>query len=111
MPSRKPKTFGATIRDRRTELDMSQQTLADILSVSQPAVARWEADQDFPKPPVLSPLAAALGIPLEELLEPLKVMTRQPARSTREEIGDINTRLDNLEGTLTEILKLLKRRQ
>ena len=105
------KTFGATIRDRRTELDMSQQTLAEILSVTQPTVARWEADQDFPKPPVLSPLAAALQMPLEALLEPLKTMVRQPSRTTREEIGVINERLDTLETTLKEIRDLLKRRR
>ena len=110
-PRKKAKTFGATIRDRRGELNMSQQQLADILSVTQPSVARWEADQSFPKPPELAPLAAALEIPLEQLLRPLEEMTRQPAKTTREEIADISTRLDTLEEGLQRILELLQQRR
>lgn len=103
-------TFGSVIRDKRLALNMSQQQLADILGVTQPSINRWEADQSFPKPPQLAPLSNALEIPLDELLALLEEYSRRPGKSTRDQIVDINTRLDRLEHTLEQILKSVKKR-
>lgn len=106
-----PQTFGSLVRERRSELNLSQQALADIIGVTQSTVARWELDQTFPKPPELSPLATALEIPLESLLAPLEEEeARQPSGTTREQLQAVNERLERLEKNLEMALKLLRRR-
>lgn len=42
-------TFGATLRTDRERLKMSQDQLADLLGVSQQAVANWEAGVSMPR--------------------------------------------------------------
>jgi len=62
------KAFGAFIAERRKELGMTQSDLAAQLSVTDKAVSRWERGLGFPDISTLEPLAAALGVSVEELL-------------------------------------------
>jgi putative transcriptional regulator len=46
---RQPRTLtGAEFRFLRTELDMSQRSLGDLLGVTEQAVAKWEKSRDKP---------------------------------------------------------------
>ena len=104
MVSTNEETFGAIVRKRRTDLNLSQNALAEMLGVSQPSVARWEADQAFPKTPELGPLATALQVSLEVLLAPLENRITEAAPTTRERLDEIVDRLDRIERMLGQLL-------
>ena len=57
------------IKNRREELRMSQQALADALNTEQPTVSRWESGKVRPRMAMLLPLAVTLDIPVERLLQ------------------------------------------
>ena len=40
--------FGKTIKDLRRKHDMTQEHLAEILSISTQAISRWETDMAMP---------------------------------------------------------------
>lgn len=55
------------IRAWREYLCISQQELANRLSVSQFQIAQWERPEAQPQPPMLKTIAAALGIHVRQL--------------------------------------------
>lgn len=55
------------LRNLRTALDDTQQHLADLLGVTQDAVARWEKGQEEPDIQTLRDLAVAYGTSVEDL--------------------------------------------
>ncbi|MBR6902827.1 MAG: helix-turn-helix domain-containing protein [Clostridia bacterium] len=59
---------GAVIRRLRENKKMTQEELADKLSVSSKAVSKWETGAGFPDISLLQPLAKALDISVIELL-------------------------------------------
>lgn len=60
MPER---SFGRTVRYRRTKLGMSQTRLAELVGRSPATIRSWEAERSVPKDPtVLLTLVAILGI-------------------------------------------------
>jgi len=60
MPER---SFGRTVRYRRTKLGMSQAKLADLVGRTPTTIRAWERDKSRPNDPkVLSALAAVLGV-------------------------------------------------
>ena len=60
--------IGVFIRDRRLELGMTQQRLADALGVTDKAVSKWERSVSYPDITLLRALADALGVNVSELL-------------------------------------------
>ena len=58
-----------TIRQARKAAGLTQVQLAELLGVTQGAVAQWENGQTHPSFGVLKPLAAVLGLTLEQLIE------------------------------------------
>jgi transcriptional regulator with XRE-family HTH domain len=67
MPER---SFGRTVRYRRTKLGLSQAKLGELVGRSTATVRSWERDQTRPNDPkVLSALAAILGISEGNLYE------------------------------------------
>ena len=60
--------IGAFIRDRRLQLEMTQQQLADRLGVTDKAVSKWERSVSYPDITILRELADALGVSVTELL-------------------------------------------
>ena len=65
--------FGAKIADLRKEKGLTQAQLADLLNISNKTVSRWETGEGYPEITLLSPLARALGVTVDELLaEPAK---------------------------------------
>ena len=65
--------FGAKIADLRKEKGLTQAQLADLLNISNKTISRWETGEGYPEITLLSPLAKALGVTVDELLaEPVK---------------------------------------
>ena len=60
--------IGVFIRDRRLEMGLTQQRLADALGVTDKAVSKWERGVSYPDITLLRALADALGVNVSELL-------------------------------------------
>ena len=58
------------LRQVRLSKGMNQQELAEILQVTQAAVANWEAGTAYPRAAQLPELAAALHCTIDELYQP-----------------------------------------
>lgn len=59
---------GATIKSLREKNGMTQVRLAELLSVSDKAVSKWETGAGYPDITLLEPIAAALRVSVAELL-------------------------------------------
>lgn len=62
------KQFGQTIKDLRHKANMTQEKLAELLSISPQAVSRWETDAAMPDISLLPPLANIFGVTTDHLL-------------------------------------------
>lgn len=60
--------LGETIRRLRKLHDITQETLADAVGVTIPAVSKWERGECLPDVTLIVPLAAYFGITTDELL-------------------------------------------
>lgn len=71
MPER---SFGRTVRYRRTKLGMSQTKLAELVGRTAPTIRAWERDKSRPNDPkVLAALAAVLGVDEKHLFDKAEV--------------------------------------
>lgn len=61
-------TLGKKIKDARKKYGLSQEQLAEKLSVSRSAVAKWEADNGMPDVDNLKALSQLFGVSLDYLL-------------------------------------------
>lgn len=59
---------GAVIKQLREARNMTQIQLAEILSVSDKTISKWETAKGYPDITIIEPLAAALNISVVELL-------------------------------------------
>lgn len=59
---------GAAIKELREQRKMTQLQLAEILSVSDKTVSKWETGKGYPDITLLESIAAAFGISLTELI-------------------------------------------
>ena len=62
------KTFGSFIRQKRTEKNLSQKDLADVLFVTVGAVSKWERGVSYPDITLISELCRILEISEHELI-------------------------------------------
>lgn len=62
-------TLGEKIREARRKCGLSQEQLADKMSVSRSAIAKWETDKGLPDVGNLKLLARLLSTSLERLLD------------------------------------------
>lgn len=72
-------TFGERLKKYRKEKHLTQQELAERVGVSDKTVSRWESGGGYPDVPVLVPLARALGVTVDDLLDdrrPVRTLTR-----------------------------------
>ncbi len=60
--------LGETIRRLRKLHDITQETLADAIGVTIPAVSKWERGECLPDVTMIVPIAAYFGITTDELL-------------------------------------------
>ena len=61
-------SFGKTIKTLRRRADMTQEQLAELLSISPQAVSRWETDTAMPDISLLPALTAIFDVTADELL-------------------------------------------
>jgi len=61
-------SFGQTIKTLRRNTNMTQEKLADLLSISPQAVSRWETDAAMPDISLLPPLANLFNVTTDYLL-------------------------------------------
>ncbi|WP_418667617.1 helix-turn-helix domain-containing protein [Allofournierella sp.] len=74
------RTFGERLKACRAQRRYTQQQLADRLGVSDKTVSKWECGGGYPDVGVLVPLARALGVTVDELLDgqnPLRQLQKQ----------------------------------
>jgi transcriptional regulator with XRE-family HTH domain len=62
-------TFGEKLRNARKEAGFSQEQLAEKLSVSRSAVAKWETDNGMPDVGNLKAIATLLNVSIDYLLD------------------------------------------
>ena len=62
-------SFGQVIKRLRRNADMTQEQLAEMLSISPQAVSRWETDTAMPDISLLRPLSNIFGVTSDVLLE------------------------------------------
>lgn len=60
--------IGKRIKQRRTELNLTQQELADQLQVTNKAVSKWETGEGYPDISILSEISSVLVISVDDLL-------------------------------------------
>lgn len=60
--------FGENLKRLRKEKELTQETLADFLSVSFQAVSKWERNESYPDLSMLPIIASFFGITTDELL-------------------------------------------
>ena len=76
---RMEQSFSERLKRYRKERNLTQQQLADALGVSNKSVSRWESGGGYPDLPLLVPLAKALGVTVDDLLDeekPVRALTR-----------------------------------
>lgn len=59
--------LGLTVRNRRKQLNMTQQQLAQRLHVTDKAVSKWETGKGYPDIQIIPVLAGELGISISDL--------------------------------------------
>lgn len=62
-------SIGKIIKRLRRERDMTQEQLAEILSISPQAVSRWETDMAMPDISLIAPICNLFNVSSDELLE------------------------------------------
>ena len=62
------KTIGENIAYYRKQKKLTQEGLAEILSVTAQAVSKWECDSSYPDITVMSNLAKTLGVTVDDIL-------------------------------------------
>lgn len=60
--------IGTNIKRLRLERGMTQEQLADLLTVSTAAVSKWEAKNTYPDITMLFPIAEIFGVSIDDLL-------------------------------------------
>ena len=65
----KKMSFGETIKTLRRNSNMTQEKLAEILSISPQAISRWETNMAMPDISLIAPLCNLFNVTSDELLE------------------------------------------
>ena len=61
-------SFGKILKDMRTERHLSQQQLADLLNISQSAIAKWELGKTEPTASAIVSVALFFDVSCDFLL-------------------------------------------
>jgi transcriptional regulator with XRE-family HTH domain len=90
MIRRKERNFGQVIRDRRRQLDLTQQEIARRIKVSTPYVGHLESSKRHPSDKVLGQLAGVLGLDRRELFmlaNPQAMKLLQPKETDKKKLA------------------------
>ena len=84
-------SFGQVIKRLRRNADMTQEQLAEMLSISPQAISRWETDTAMPDISFLRPLSNIFGVTADELLGI--------------DVSRVNDTVDNFKNEIAELYK------
>lgn len=76
--------FSERLKKYRREKALTQQELADILQISNKTISRWESGGGYPDVSMLVPLARALNVTVDDLLDgdkPIRTLTTEDWQS------------------------------
>ncbi len=96
-------SFGKTIKKLRRERDMTQEQLAEILSISPQAISRWETEMAMPDISLIAPLCNLFDVTSDELLGIDLTKKQEAINRICEEAEKYSTR-----GYLEEARKILE---
>lgn len=81
--------IGKFIADTRKERNMTQQQLADALSISNKTVSKWECGRGLPEVSLILPLCETLQITVNDLLTGARVAEVDYQRKAEENMMDL----------------------
>jgi transcriptional regulator with XRE-family HTH domain len=67
MPNRTERSFGAAIRERRRQLDLTQEEVGTRIGTSTPYIGHLESGKRHPSEKVIARLSEVLGLPSRDL--------------------------------------------
>ena len=76
--------IGKQIKEKRLELNMTQNELAESLNVSRSTVSNWEIERNYPDIQSIVSLSKILNIPLEILLQEDSDVVKKITNDTKE---------------------------
>ncbi len=76
--------IGKQIKEKRLELNMTQNELAEALNVSRSTVSNWEIERNYPDIQLIVSLSKILNIPLELLLQEESDVVKKITSDTKE---------------------------
>ena len=84
-------TLGEMLKKLRTDKNLTQEELAEILFVSRTAISKWESGRGFPNIESLKAISKYFSVSLDELLsgEELIVLAEQEQRQKEKHIKDM----------------------
>ena len=88
--------FGESIKQKREQLGMTQQDLAERLFVSRQTVCRWENGSRCPDLIMAKKIAMVLGIPMDDLIPGEAVQDYTPAKEPPVDISCIKVMLTGI---------------
>ena len=90
MARTKERSFGQVLRDRRRQLDLTQEEVARRIKTSTPYIGHLESAKRHPSDKIVTRLAEVLGLDRRELFflgESARAGTPQPGARGRREVG------------------------
>lgn len=88
--------FGQAIKNKREQLGMTQQDLAERLFVSRQTVCRWENGTRCPDLVMAKKISTVLGIPLDELVSAEMVQDYVPPKEAPLDISCVKVMLTGI---------------
>ncbi|EJQ42766.1 hypothetical protein IEQ_05145 [Bacillus cereus BAG6X1-2] len=76
-------SIGEKIKEARTQKNMTQQKLSDLLNVSRSAISNWEVGRNYPDLDMIVQLSDILEISLNQLLREDKIMVKKLSKEQR----------------------------
>lgn len=82
-------SIGQNIKRLRRNADMTQEELAEMLSISSQAVSRWETDTAMPDISLIPALVGIFGVTADELLEIDVAHLQEKVKSYKKQLDDL----------------------
>jgi|GEM_PF-3001527 len=99
--------LGQRIKFFRGEAKLTQKELANLASISNIALIRYESGERMPPVDVVSRIAGALRVTSDELLLPDSIKIRIPADISDKGMAELQTKLDARSDKISEFVKIL----
>ena len=95
---------GQLIAQRRKDLGLTQQQLADSVGVTYKAISRWETGRGFPDAVYLQPLSQALELSITEIVNGTLTMPETAEKQTDDALLTALTYSKGMSSTFTAVL-------